>query len=408
MENQNSRKVKALLFLPLLIVPFLTVAFWALGGGKGAIKEQRIDEGLNLQLPSAHMKDVAGETKLTFYESADKDSAKMREEMKNDPLFQQSFYQDTVIDSESFNYEPESRKSMGYSDPIEKKVYQKLHDLNVQLHSDNLEKSNEASPQSEDGSYDQGGIERLENLMKNMNTDSEKDPELTQLNSMIEKILDIQHPDRVKERIHRDESQKSFLRIVKVSAGASVSLLDTVQEDNNGIGFYGLEDKNLSTVNNAVEAVIHQNQTIVSGSIIKMRLLNDICINDVLIGKGSFVYGKSSIDGERLKIDIKSIKSGSSIYPVNLEVFDMDGLAGVYIPGSITRDAAKRSYANSLESVDIGSYDPSVKAKITSAGIDAARTLLTKKARQVKVFVKAGYRILLKEKNITNTESKTS
>ncbi len=403
MENQDSRKVKALLFLPLLIVPLLTLAFWAFGGGKGAIKERRIHEGLNLQLPNAHVKDVAGETKLSFYENAEKDSAKIREEMKNDPLFQQSFYEDTVIDSESFIYPPEPRKSMSYSDPIEKKVYQKLHDLNVQLHSDHLQKSIDVSPESEDASYEQRGNERLENLMKNMNNDSEKDPELTQLNSMMEKILDIQHPDRVQERIHTDESQKSFLRIAKMNAGASVSLLDTVEEDNNGVGFYGLERKNLSAVNNAVEAVIDQNQTIVSGSTIKMRLSNDIYINDVLIGKGSFIYGKSSIDGERLKIEIKSIKSGSSIYPVNLEVYDMDGLAGVYIPGSITRDAAKGSYENSLQSMNIGSYDPSVKAKITSAGIDAARTLLTKKARQVKVFVKAGYRILLKEKNITNT-----
>jgi conjugative transposon TraM protein len=190
-----------------------------------------------------------------------------------------------------------------------------------------------------------------------------------------------------------------------VGAHASISLLDTIEEENNGVGFYGLDDKSLPRENNAVEAVIHQDQTIVSGAIIKMRLLNDIYINNVLIGKGSFIYGKSSINGERLLIEIKSIKSGSSIYPVNLEVYDMDGLAGIYIPGAITRDAAKRSYENSLQSVDIGSYDPSVKAKITSAGIDAAKTILSKKARQVKVFVKAGYRILLREKNISNSSN---
>jgi len=403
MENQNSRKARAMLFLPLLIIPFLTLAFWALGGGKGEIKEQTIHEGLNLQLPSAHTKDLKGETKLSFYETAERDSAKIREEMKNDPLFQQSFYEDTAIDSESFTYEPEPDKPMKYSDPMEKKVYQKLHDLNVQLHSDDLKKPMDQGPESEDVSYQQPSIDRLENLMQNMNRDSESDPELTQLNSMMEKILDIQHPDRVKERAHSGESQKMFFRIAKVGAHASISLLDTIEEENNRISFYGLEDKSLPQENNAVEAVIHQDQTLVSGSIIKMRLLNDIYINNVLIGKGSFIYGKGSINGERLLIEIKSIKSGSSIYPVNLEVYDMDGLAGIYIPGAITRDAAKRSYENSMQSVDIGSYDPSVKGKITSAGIDAAKTLLTKKARQVKVFVKAGYRILLREKNISNS-----
>lgn len=404
MENQNSRKGKALLFLPLLIIPFLTLAFWAFGGGKGKIKEQTIHEGLNLQLPSPHTKDLKGATKLSFYETAEKDSAKMKEEMKNDPLFQQPFYEDTVVDSASFTYEPEPDKSTNYSDPMEKKVYQKLHDLNVQLHSDNLKKSTDAARESEDVSYRQPGIDRLENLMQNMNSDSATDPELTQLNSMMEKILDIQHPERVRQRVHSNKSRKAFFRIEKVGARASISLLDTIEEENNGVGFYGLEDKNLGEDNTA-EAVIYQDQTIVSGSIIKMRLLNDIYINDVLIGKGSFVYGKSSMNGERLQIEINSIKSGSSIYPVNLQVYDMDGLAGIYIPGAITRDAARRSYENTLQSVDMGSYDPSVKAKITSAGIDAAKTLLTRKARQVKVFVKAGYRILLREKNIANTSN---
>lgn len=275
----------------------------------------------------------------------------------------------------------------------------------MQLHSDDLKKPTDAAPESENISGQQPGIDRLENLVHNMHRDSESDPELTQLNSMMEKILDIQHPDRVKESASSPESPKGFFRMANVGAHASISLLDTVKEENSGIGFYGLEDKRLFEKNNAVEAVIHEDQTIVSGSIIKMRLLNDIYINDILIGKGSFIYGKSSINGERLQIEIKSIKSGSSIYPVNLEVYDMDGLPGVYIPGTITGDAAKRSYENSLQSVDIGSYDPSVKSKITSAGIDAAKTLLTRKARQVKVFVKADYRILLREKNITNTSN---
>jgi conjugative transposon TraM protein len=291
---------------------------------------------------------------------------------------------------------------MKYSDPVERKVYQKLHDLNVQLHSDNLKKPANGGTEREDLFYQQPGIDRLENLMQNMNRDSGTDPELTQLNSMMEKILDIQHPDRVKVRAHSVEAQKA-VSIEKAASTASISLLDTIAVENNANGFYGLEDNNLSEENNAVEAVIHQDQTIVSGSIIKMRLLNGIYVNGILIGKGSFIYGKSSINGERLEIEVKSIKSGSSIYPVNLQVYDMDGLDGIYIPGAITRDALKRSYQNSLQSIDMGSYDPSVKGKITSAGIDAAKTLLTRKARQVKVFVKAGYRILLREKNIANT-----
>jgi len=78
------RKRKMMLVLPLLVIPFLTMAFWALGGGKGnesvIANEQR---GLNLNLPDAKMKDDNLTDKLSFYDKAEKDSAKLEEWMRN-------------------------------------------------------------------------------------------------------------------------------------------------------------------------------------------------------------------------------------------------------------------------------------------------------------------------------------
>jgi hypothetical protein len=45
----------------------------------------------------------------------------------------------------------------------------------------------------------------------------------------------------------------------------------------------------------------------------------------------------------------------------------------------------------------MNSIDPSFKVQATTAGINAAKSLLTKKAKLVKVTVKAGYKVLLKE-----------
>jgi hypothetical protein len=43
------------------------------------------------------------------------------------------------------------------------------------------------------------------------------------------------------------------------------------------------------------------------------------------------------------------------------------------------------------------SLDPSLKAQATATGINAVKNLLSKKAKLVKVTVKAGYKVLLKE-----------
>jgi conjugative transposon TraM protein len=129
-------------------------------------------------------------------------------------------------------------------------------------------------------------------------------------------------------------------------------------------------------------------------------LLNDIYINGSIIPKGNFVFGIASLNGERLEAGINSIRYNNSLYPVKLEVYDMDGLAGIYIPGAITRDVAKQSVDNNLQLMELSTMDPSLKAQAAAAGIGAAKSLLSKKVKQIKVVVKAGYRVLLKDKNI--------
>jgi conjugative transposon TraM protein len=165
--------------------------------------------------------------------------------------------------------------------------------------------------------------------------------------------------------------------------------------------FYGIdEDSNLPEEENAVEAVVHANQTLVNGAVIKLRLSTDIYISGTLIPKGNFVYGITSLNDERLEIEINSIRIGNSLFPVKLEVYDMDGLPGIHIPGAITRDVAKQSADNSLQLMELTSVDPSLKAQAAAAGISTVKSLLSRKVKQVKVLVKAEYKVLLKSKNL--------
>ena len=131
-----------------------------------------------------------------------------------------------------------------------------------------------------------------------------------------------------------------------------------------------------------------------------MRLLNDIYINGSSIPKGNFVFGIAELKDERLEININSIRNSNSLFPVKLEVYDMDGLPGIYIPGAISRDVAKQSAENGLQLLDLTSMDPSLKAQATATGINTAKSLLSKKVKQVKVLVKAGYKVLLRDKSI--------
>ncbi len=245
-------------------------------------------------------------------------------------------------------------------------------------------------------------VERLEGMMQNIGSSNGDDSDMHHLNSMMEKILDIQHPERVKDRLKEASSkkdQKKFL-VDKQPTNTSVASLETDSADQDGVlGFYSLQKSILSAGQNTIGAVVHENQTLVNGGVIKLRLLQDVHINAILVHKDNFIFGIVSLNGERLEAEISSIRFNNSLLPVRLEVYDLDGLAGIYIPGAITRDVAKGSVDNAAQMLEVSSLDPSIKAQATTAGLSAVKSLLSKKVKLVKVTVKAGYKLLLKNKN---------
>jgi conjugative transposon TraM protein len=414
------RQRKMMLVLPVLIIPFVTMGFWALGGGQGQAKNNLADnnKGLNLQLPDANLKDDKNADKLSFYNEADADSLKRDELLRNDPYYKDSINSrrnNIVSDTgnllsntplySGLNQSPYNKTA----DANEQRIYQKINEINKQINQPDMgTQPNNSNPNQHEANNDSNEhfsneVDRLQNMMQQMNGTPESDPEMEQLNGTLEKILDIQHPDRIKDKLKEKalKNKEQVFIISKQPVKNNVSLLDTNKNkmpiENK---FYGIE-KDLDTEEqNTIEAVVHQTQTLVNGAVVKMRLLNDIYLNGSLVPKGNFVFGVAELNDERLEIKINSIRNNNSLFPVKLEVFDMDGLPGIYIPGAISRDVAKQSADNSLQLMELTSMDPSFKAQAAATGINAAKSLLSKKVKQVKVLVKAGYKVLLRDNSI--------
>lgn len=160
--------------------------------------------------------------------------------------------------------------------------------------------------------------------------------------------------------------------------------------------FYGLDPMNaVSGVPKSFEAEVYDVQTLVSGSVIKIKLMTDIYVDGMLVPENHFLYGVCTLTGERLNVTINSIQYASQILPVSLSVFDLDGLEGIYIPGAIARDVAKQSSNQAVQDIRLNSLNPSLELQAASAGIETAKNLFAKKTRLTKVTVKAGYKVLL-------------
>lgn len=438
MKQQTQRFVqnrKFFMVLPLLVLPFLTMIFWALGGGQRSPVQAMVTDkaGLNAELPNPHFDEKEIWDKLSLYEIADRDSETFEEARKSDPYF------DLIAFKTQQDLEPKSKESQDKlidsfktrdrlaADPIEDRVNRKLEELYKKINSDesvgsrNTYKQEPVIPAVSMPEFSQD-VDRLQQMMEAIGATGEEDPEMQQMESFLEKILDIQHPERVKDRLksQKPENKRDTFIVKAVNEENNISELasdkktkalnnydsavEIIPEIFSSNSFYGLEDELRlgQETGNALEAVVHGTQELVAGAPARMRLLNDVTINGRLIEKNQFIYGICAINGERLTIEINSIRSGNSLLPVSLAVFDLDGLEGIYIPGAITRDAARKASDDALQNVQLMSLDPSIGQQAAGAGIEAAKGLLSKKAKLIKVTVKAGYQVLLKDINPSN------
>lgn len=91
-----------------------------------------------------------------------------------------------------------------------------------------------------------------------------------------------------------------------------------------------------------IKAIIDENIKAVDGSRVRLRLLNDVEINETVVPKGSYIYAiMSGFGSQRVKGNVKSILVDDELVKVSLSLYDTDGLEGLYVPGSSFRETAQ-------------------------------------------------------------------
>ena len=151
---------------------------------------------------------------------------------------------------------------------------------------------------------------------------------------------------------------------------------------------------------NTVAACIHQDQTLVDGQAVKLRLLEPMQAGNIVVPKNTLVAGTAKVQGERLDILVSSIEYAGNIIPVELAVFDTDGQKGPSVPSSMEQEAFNEAMANIGSGLGTSisfaqSAGQQVAMDVTRGLLQGTSGYLAKKFRTVKVKLKAGYKVML-------------
>lgn len=151
---------------------------------------------------------------------------------------------------------------------------------------------------------------------------------------------------------------------------------------------------------NTIRACIHQDQTIMDGQTVKLRLLEPLQAGNLVIPQNTLVSGTGKVQGERLDIVVSSIEYRGNLLPVELAVYDSDGQKGLSVTSSLEQEAAKEALANIGGGLGTSisfaqSAGQQIAMDLTRGVMQGGSQYLAKKFRTVKVHLKAGYELML-------------
>ena len=312
-----------------------------------------------------------------------------REEPKDKIIASTEAYRDMNRTLESFYEEPKTKV-----DPEKEAMREELDELKEQL------AMQEQIPQS------MGVDEQIALMEKSYELAAKYMPNGQSVTSQPTTTITTPEIEKAKEYING----KAQLNTIGQVSKPVVSTLSQPMSDSTFVaefsksrnwGFNTAVGSGTKAERNTISAVIHSDQTITDGQSVRMRLTEDMSVGDRRLPKNAVITGMGKIQGERLFVSITALEHQGYILPVELTVVDSDGSEGIFIPSSMELNAIKEVAANlgsnmgTTINLNQQSAGDQILTDLGKGAIQGASQYIGKKMREVKVHLKAGYKVML-------------
>lgn len=406
------QKRKKMLIMPLFFLIF-GGAMWLIFAPSDVGKEQTVGlTGFNAELPVPKDEGIV-EGKRDAYEREamrQKEQEKMKSLQDFSSMFNDTEQSNYEQKDNAYNTSLQAEKSRSSTPRTVQSSATAYQDINKQL-GDWYEKPAETDRQSQSAMEQR--IQELERKQEEAEAKKSEEDEQTALleksYQMAARYMPAQSAEPTEEKNIIRTGDKVKVQPVKQVHHNVVSLLSAPMSNDEFITAYsqprnmgfltaagneGVKDKN------SIRACVNQTVTLTNGKEVQLRLLEPMRAGNILIPTNTLVTGACRIGGERLEVTINSIQYAGNIIPVELQVYDMDGQSGIFVPNNDEVKAAKEvasTLASSAgTSIMISDNAGSQLAADMGKGlIQGASQYISKKMSVVKVTLKANYKLLL-------------
>lgn len=184
---------------------------------------------------------------------------------------------------------------------------------------------------------------------------------------------------------------------------SDAEFLDNWNENRNR-GFYTAgSTEQVVQPKNSIKASVHETQTVIGETGVRLRLLETAQTPQRTIPKGTIVTANGKFQGGRLQLKITSIELEGNIIPVDITIYDLDGQQGLYVPYSpemnaLTEMAGNMSQQSGTSLMLTQNAGQQVAADLSRGVVQGISAYFAKKVRTPKVTLKAGHQVFLVSK----------
>lgn len=217
-----------------------------------------------------------------------------------------------------------------------------------------------------------------------------------------EKANDPEHQAKLARELQEKELRKEMARIEASRF--------TVQKSDLTKGVFNTLKPESS--NSFIKAIIDENVTGYAGSRIRIKLMEDIMVGKEVVKKGTYLYAIiNGFSQQRITLKITSIMKGNKIMPIDLDIYDTDGMIGLYVPASAFREFTKNLGGQTMQGMNINTSSSEDQSQLLMSTLQRAfqstSQAVAKAIRQNKANLKySTYIYLIDSQELKNQSSR--
>lgn len=404
-KNINFKQPKyllpAILYLPLLVTGYLIIDIFNVEIANTEDKELKTTEYLNSDLPEAQLKEGIGGKR----DNVQKIYGNIRDFSALDNIEDDL---DSLRKKEAFDsrYTDEDLEQLAQNDSTQARLAEIRARLNRSAQRGNDLAADEfvkdLTPEERakiDELRRKGLFDELDQELAIIRARSQR--RLQQASAGLADKADLASEDTTATQLAVEVKEENKTKVVTEldEDDESLSVVKKVDGESRYFNTLSTNDSQSSMI----KAIIDEEVKAVDGSRVRLRLLDDIEIEDVLIRKGTYLYcTMSGFSKQRVKGKVESVMIDDDLYKISLSIYDTDGLEGLYVPSSSFRETAKeiggqvmQSNMNVNDGISTANSVTSWAAQAIQQGYQRASQAISKSIRKNKVRLKYGTQVFL-------------